>query len=152
MNKSMFENGQRHGYGRYDFIEDKIDRNGKTMGYYEGEFYCGLYHGKGTIVYDSIGHTYIGEFYNGQMHGHGKEMYTTTKQILRQGKWIHGTFQTNVTDTVSDKNIDDAIGDTDTVTTATTQQSNPTIVIDIDEVTMMASKVSLVNETSYEVD
>jgi hypothetical protein len=25
-------------------------------GYYEGEFYCGLYHGKGTIVYDSIGH------------------------------------------------------------------------------------------------
>jgi hypothetical protein len=89
---SMFENGQRHGYGRHEFIEDKIDRDGKTMGYYEGEFRHNQYHGKGTIVYDSIGHTYHGEFQNGMKHGYGTETHTATNVMLRQGQWIRGNF------------------------------------------------------------
>ena len=88
----MFERGQRHGYGRHEFIEDKVDRDGKTMGYYEGEFCHNLYHGQGTIVFDSIGHTYCGEFSNGMKHGSGVETHTETKVILRQGQWIRGTF------------------------------------------------------------
>ena len=89
---SMFENGQRQGYGRHEFIEDKIDRDGKTMGHYEGEFRHNQYHGKGTIVYDSIGHTYHGEFQYGTKHGYGTETHTATNVILRQGQWIRGTF------------------------------------------------------------
>jgi hypothetical protein len=93
---SMFERGQRHGYGRHEFIEDKVDRDGKTMGYYEGEFCHNLYHGQGTIVFDSIGHTYCGEFSNGMKHGNGVETHTETKVILRQGQWIRGTFASSI--------------------------------------------------------
>ena len=88
----MFEKGQRHGYGRHEFVEDKVDRDGKTMGYYEGEFHCNMYHGKGTIIHDSIGHTYKGEFCNGMKHGYGIESRTDTNVILRRGRWICGIF------------------------------------------------------------
>ena len=104
----MFEKGYRHGYGRHEFIEDKVDRDGKTMGYYEGEFYLNQYHGKGTIVYDSIGHTYRGEFQNGMKHGDGTETHTTTDVILRQGQWIRGDF---VTTTVSVTNVKEEEGE-----------------------------------------
>ena len=46
----MFFKGQRHGFGRFDFVEDKMGGRGKTMGFYEGEWEAGRYHGMGGIV------------------------------------------------------------------------------------------------------
>jgi hypothetical protein len=110
----MFENGLRHGHGRHDFIEDKIDRAGKTMGYYVGEFRHNQYHGKGTIVYDSIGRTYHGEFQNGYPHGYGTETHTTTNVVVRQGQWIRGTFvssTSNQTEKQGKKEVEEEVED-----------------------------------------
>jgi hypothetical protein len=89
----MFQKGQRCGHGRLDFIEDKIGGNGKTMGYYEGEWKAGNYHGNGCIVWGSTGCSYEGEWLNGSMHGHGVMKDDRTGTILQEGQWVLGKFQ-----------------------------------------------------------
>jgi hypothetical protein len=116
----MFENGQRCGYGRFDFVEDKIDRLGKTMGYYKGEWKDGLYHGTGTIVYDSTGLSYTGAWCNGLMHGYGTEIHSRSGQTLRQGQWIRGNFLSHHS---SDTRFDTA-GPTATTTVLSSSSSS----------------------------
>jgi MORN repeat len=115
----MFENGQRCGYGRFDFVEDKIDRLGKTMGYYKGEWKDGLYYGTGTIVYDSTGLSYTGAWCNGLMHGYGTEIHSRSGQTLRQGQWIRGDFLS--------LHSSDTLFDTAGPTTATTVVSSSSV-------------------------
>lgn len=89
----MSEKGVRSGIGRFDFIEDKIEGNGKTMGYYEGEWKAGSYHGEGRIVWGSTGCSYQGDWSNGVMHGYGVKQDDRTGQIIQKGNWVHGEFQ-----------------------------------------------------------
>jgi len=89
---SLFFKGQRHGFGRFDFVEDKSDGRGKTMGYYEGEWQSGSYNGHGKIVWGSSGWSYEGEWENGEMHGRGVKK-DATGTILQEGDWIRGRFQ-----------------------------------------------------------
>ena len=93
----MFFKGQRHGFGRFDFVEDKMGGRGKTMGFYEGEWEAGRYHGMGRIVWGSTGCSYEGEWQNGNMHGRGirKDVSGTT---LMEGVWICGQFQNGTTE------------------------------------------------------
>ena len=88
----MFVKGQRHGFGRLDFVEDKREGNGKTMGHYEGEWKNGSFSGKGRIVWGSTGCSYDGEWLNGEMHGRGVRKDASDK-ILQEGFWVRGRFQ-----------------------------------------------------------
>lgn len=89
---SLFEKGQRSGHGRFDFIEDKIEGNGKTMGYYEGAWKAGKYHGEGRVVWGSTGCSYEGEWLNGMMHGYGVKRDDRSGKILQEGFWARGKF------------------------------------------------------------
>ena len=73
-----------------------------AVGHYDGEFCHSQYHGKGTLVYDSIGHTYHGEFQNGLNLEYGTEKHTATNTILLQGQWIHGALTTSSSNKVVD--------------------------------------------------
>ncbi|WP_317205443.1 hypothetical protein, partial [Janthinobacterium sp.] len=91
-NCRFFEKGQRSGQGRFDFIEDKIEGNGKTMGYYEGAWKAGKYHGEGRVVWGSTGCSYEGEWLNGMMHGYGVKRDDRSGKILQEGFWARGKF------------------------------------------------------------
>ena len=102
---SMFFKGQRHGFGRFDFVEDKTDGRGKTMGCYEGEWEAGRYHGKGRIVWGSTGCSYEGEWKDGEMHGQGVKK-DARGTILHEGIWIRGQFPNGEAEENLPKNTD----------------------------------------------
>jgi hypothetical protein len=86
--EGRFDRGQRSGYGRFEFVEPKNapGENGVTMGWYEGEWSLGKYHGRGKIVWGSTGESYEGEFAHGQRHGRGIQK-DAEGNILQQGEW-----------------------------------------------------------------
>ena len=92
----MFQKGLRSGFGRFDFVEDKVEGNGKTLGCYQGEWQAGKYHGNGRIVWGSTQCSYKGEWWNGKMHGFGAKTDDRTGQILQQGHWENDEFQAEV--------------------------------------------------------
>lgn len=61
------------------------------MGYYEGEWQLGRYHGHGKIVWGSSGCSYEGEWEKGEMHGRGVKK-DGSGTILLEGLWIRGRF------------------------------------------------------------
>jgi hypothetical protein len=74
-------------------VEPKIapGENGVTMGWYEGEWSHGKYHGRGKIVWGSTGQSYEGEFADGQRHGRGI-LRDAKGNILQQGEWAHNSL------------------------------------------------------------
>lgn len=107
----MFENGTRHGKGKYTYwmefepanlnrpesFEGTFKENLKTglglMKYRSGAFYHGHFsegqrHGEGTFKYTN-GDIYSGLWENGKKHGKGTYVYATTKYSI-VGDWKNG--------------------------------------------------------------
>lgn len=90
-----FDRGQRSGFGRLEFVDEP-----DGSGHYEGEWYEGVYHGQGKIVYSTW--SYEGEWNQGEMHGHGRRMDAAGTLVVK-GRWVKGVYVEGSDDQINDE-------------------------------------------------